>query len=158
MNISCSRSAEQLTSTISGQAWHGDSLREILEDVTAEEAQAHPVANVRSIWEIVLHLDAWVEFFSGAVRGTPIPAWATMAKAQDWPYIGIVSDEAWERCVGSLLHHHSELAEAIEAFGDARLDATVPGRTYNFNRLFQSASLHAAYHAGQIALLKKMIR
>ena len=33
---------------------------------------------------------------------------------------------------------------------------TVPGRTYNFYRLFQSATQHAVYHSGQIALLKKM--
>jgi hypothetical protein len=45
----------------------------------------------------------------------------------------------------------------IQSFGDERLEATVPGRSYNFYRLFQSVTQHAVYHAGQIAILKKAL-
>ena len=48
------------------------------------------------------------------------------------------------------------VARAKGFFTDERLDANVPGRTYNFYRLFQSTTQHAVYHAGQIALLKKL--
>jgi hypothetical protein len=33
----------------------------------------------------------------------------------------------------------------------------VPGRNYTFYRLFQSTMQHAVYHAGQSALLKRML-
>ncbi len=156
MNTACLRSAEELTATIAGNAWHGDSVRDILRDVTARQARARPIPDAHSIWEIVLHLDAWVQLFLGALQGIEMPAWATMPAEQDWPRVEADSEEAWERCVRSLLTHHAELAAAIAEFADDRLEATVPGRTYDFNRLFQSASLHAAYHAGQIVLLKKL--
>jgi len=158
MNTACNRSADQLTATIAGRAWHGDSLRDILHDVTADEARAHPIPGAHSIWDIVLHLDAWVQLFSGAVRGIPMPSWAAMPEEQDWPPPEAASEGAWERCVSSLIQHHAEFAEAIAAFADERLESLVPGRAYDFNRLFQSASLHAAYHAGQIALLKKLVK
>ncbi|HEY2855250.1 MAG TPA: DinB family protein [Gemmatimonadaceae bacterium] len=113
--------------------------------------------NAHSIFEIVVHLDAWITFFSGAVEGTPIPPWPTMPMELDWPPVNVNDDEAWRESVRSLLANHLQFAERIEQFGDERLEETVPGRRYNFSQLFQSASLHAAYHAGQIALLKKML-
>jgi len=155
MNTECTRTAQQLTSTINGEASFGDSLREILQGVTAEQALAHPVLNAHSIWEIVLHLDAWITFYAGAIRGVPIPPWPAMPKEQDWPPVITADAAAWEQCVRALFEKHMEFARAIERFGDERLESTVPGRAYSFARLFQSASLHAAYHGGQIALLKK---
>jgi hypothetical protein len=161
MNIACERSSDELIATVFGTAWHGDSLRDILQDVDAEQAQARPVRDAHSIWEIVMHLDAWIELFSGALRGIAIPEWAAMPKEQDWPppegQSQGQSELEWERCVSSLLKHHAAFAEAIAKFGDDRLESIVPGRSYNFNRLFHSASLHVAYHAGQIALLKKLL-
>jgi uncharacterized damage-inducible protein DinB len=156
MNTECNRIAYQLASTINGEAWYGDSLREILEGVTVEQAQARPVADGHTIWEIVAHVDAWIKFFSGAIQGTPIPPWPTMPKELDWPTVHATDAQAWQQAVRLFLENHLKLVETIKTFGDERLEATVPGRTYNFYRLFQSASLHAVYHAGQIALLKKM--
>jgi len=158
MNTQCSRIARQLTSTIEGEAWYGDSLRDILRGVTTEQARAHPIPQAHSIWELVLHLDAWINFYCGAVRGIRMPPWPEMPTDQDFPPVQGADEESWEICVDSLLANHSRFAEMIQNFGDDRLESTVPGRTYDFNQLFQSASLHAAYHGGQIALLKKMLK
>src|ERR1043166_9579817 len=100
MKTQCERSADQLASTVRGEAWYGDSLREMLEGITAEQARAHPIPNAHSIWEIVLHLDAWVRLFSRAVLGVPIPAWPSVPLEQDFPPVTATTDEAWERCVG----------------------------------------------------------
>jgi hypothetical protein len=75
----------------------------------------------------------------------------------DWPAITDTGDIAWNRAVDSFFSQHLKLVETINAFSDQRLDAIVPGRTYTFYRLFQSTTQHAVYHAGQIALLKKML-
>ncbi len=155
MNTECNRIADQLASTLKGEAWYGDSLREILERVTAEQAQAHPISSAHSIWELVLHIEAWAKFAVGAVHGIPIPAWPAMPKELDFPPVTETSEHAWQQSVRSLFSSHLKLVEAIKGFDDERLDATVPGRTYNFYRLFQSTTQHAVYHAGQIALLKK---
>jgi hypothetical protein len=50
------RLEEQLQRSFEGEAWHGPSLRETLDGVTAEEASRHPIPGAHSIWELVLHL------------------------------------------------------------------------------------------------------
>ena len=157
MNSECNRIAYQLASTINGEAWYGSSLREILEDVTAKQAQAHPIAKIHSIWELLCHIEAWVNFAIGAIDGVPIPPWPAMPVEMDWPAVTDTSENAWKQAVSSFFAQHLKLVEKIKAFPDERLDATVPGRSYNFYRLFQSTTQHAVYHSGQIALLKKTV-
>jgi hypothetical protein len=74
----------------------------------------------------------------------------------DWPSVTNTTELAWKQAVDSFFSHHLKLVEAIKGFTDERLEVSVPGRTYNFYRLFQSTIQHAVYHAGQIALLKKL--
>jgi uncharacterized damage-inducible protein DinB len=157
MNTECNRIANALASAISGDAWYGDSLRKTLDKVTVKEAQARPIDNAHTIWELVVHVEAWVKFCLGAVQGTPIPAWSTMPKEQDWPTVGDTSDKAWQQAVSSFFSTHLKLMEAIKTLDDDRLETTVPGRTYNFYHLFQGMIQHAVYHGGQIALLKKLV-
>jgi hypothetical protein len=158
MNTECNRIAYQLASTINGEAWYGDSLREILAGVTAELAQAHLILNAHSIWELVLHVEAWCKFAIGAVQGTPIPPWPTMAKELDWPPVAGTGEQAWKDATQSFFASSLKFVEAIQGFSDERLEDAVPGRTYNYYRLFQSMTQHAVYHSGQIALLKKMVK
>ncbi|MFL5613086.1 MAG: DinB family protein [Gemmatimonadaceae bacterium] len=155
MNIECKRIAAQLITSIDGEAWYGPSLREILEGVTAEQARAHPIAGAHSISEIVAHVDAWVKMYSRATEGTPILPWPGMATKVDWPPARDDSDEVWRRSVRAFFDNHQQLAQRIADFGDERLTSLVPGRTYDFGQLFQTAALHAVYHGGQIALLRR---
>src|SRR5215467_12159064 len=152
----CTRIADQLASSINGEAWYGDSLRQILDGVTAKRAAAHPLPNAHSIWELLVHIEAWVKFARAAVDGVPIPPWPAMPIELDWPVVNDTSDRAWKQALESFFAGHLNLVEAIRAFPDKRLDDTVPGRTYNFYRLFQSTTQHAVYHSGQVALLKKV--
>jgi hypothetical protein len=155
MNTECNRIAHHLASTIDGEAWYGDSLHRIIDKVGATQASAHPISNAHSIWEIVRHLDAWVKFALGAIQGFPIPPWPSMAKEQDWPSVNTSNENAWHDAVNSLLSNYRKLYEEIKASSDNRLNAVVPGRTYDFHHLFHSMIQHAVYHSGQIALLNK---
>lgn len=155
MNTECRRIADQLSSAIDGEAWYGDPVREILNGVTASQAEAHPIAQAHSIWELVVHVEAWVKFALGAIQGTPIPAWPAMPKELDWPLVKQTGEAAWRQEVESFFANHRKLVEAIKSLGDDRLKSNVPGRSYDFYHLFQGATQHAIYHAGQIALLKK---
>ena len=158
MNTECRHIADQLFSTLNGEAWYGDSVRKILEGVTLEQALSHPISSAHSIWELVHHVDAWSKFAFGAVLGIPIPGWPDMPQEQDFPPVIDKDSQAWQQAVQSLFANHTKLVEAIKEFGDSRLEATVPGRPYKFYRLFQSTTQHAVYHNGQIALLKKALR
>jgi hypothetical protein len=158
MDTECKHIAEQLSSTLNGEAWYGDSVRKILEGVTSARALSHPIPSAHSIWDLVHHVDAWCKFAYGAVNGIAIPGWPDMPQEQDFPPVIDKGDEAWQQSLQSLFTNHMKLVEAIRGFGDARLEDMVPGRPYKFYRLFQSTTQHAVYHAGQIALLKKALR
>ncbi len=50
------RIVDQLKRAFEGNAWHGPSVEEVLEGVTAARAAAKPIAGVHTIWEIILHV------------------------------------------------------------------------------------------------------
>ena len=52
------RLADQIRRAFDGEAWHGDSLMEILAGANAKTAAAKPVPNAHSIWELWLHIAA----------------------------------------------------------------------------------------------------
>ena len=155
MNTECNRIADQFATVISGDAWYGDSVQKILSGVTAKQAQTHPAPDGHSIWELVHHVEAWVNFALRAMQGTPIPKWPAMPKEQDYPPVNDTSEQAWDRAMKSFFASHTKLIDAIRGFGDEHLQDTVPGRDYNFNRMLPGMMQHAIYHSGQMAILKK---
>src|SRR5215469_11283851 len=123
MSSECNRIAYQLASTINGEAWYRDSLRQILDGVTAEQAHAHPIPNAHSIWELLCHVESWVKFALGGVDGVPIPPWLAMPVELDWPPVSETSEPSWKQLVDSFFSHHFKLVEKIKAFTDERLEA-----------------------------------
>ncbi len=155
MNTECMRIADQLRRAFEGNAWHGPSLRELLADASAEGAEAHPVATAHSIWELVSHIEVWTRAAAEAVQGVPMPR--IVGTAEDWPPVTDSSAAAWATASGNMFRSGEQLSQAIEQFGDARLNETVPGRQYDFYYLFHGVVQHSLYHAGQIALLKRAL-
>lgn len=150
------RIADQLRRAFSGEAWHGDSLVEILNGVTAAQASARPVKRAHSIWELVLHITAW----DSAVRRRLAGEAVDLSDEQNFPPVMDTSEGAWLRAVEQAKRVHGELIEAVTAFPDERLSEKVPGKKsepdwYDFYFMLHGVVQHELYHAGQIALLKK---
>lgn len=149
------RIADQLRRAFDGAAWHGDSLAEILKGVTAAQAAAHPVANAHSIWELVLHIAAW----DGAVRRRMTGVAVKLSAEKNFPPVTDTSAAAWAKTLAHVRQVHQELVEAVEKFPEKSLNKQVPGKKgvhYNFYYMLQGVVQHELYHAGQIALLKKI--
>jgi uncharacterized damage-inducible protein DinB len=148
------RLADQIRRAFEGDAWHGDSVLELLKGVDARIAAAHPIKNAHSIWELVLHVAAWDDAVRRRTGGTAV----TLSDAQNFPPVKDSSDGAWRKAIEHAKLAHNELAQAVAAFPDSRLQEQVPGKTeryYNFFYMFSGIVQHELYHAGQIALLKK---
>ena len=150
------RIADQLRRAFSGEAWHGDSLLEILSEITAAQAAARPIKHAHSIWELVLHITAW----DNAVRRRLTGEAVDLSDEQNFPSVMDPSEGAWRRAVEQAKRVHDELIEAVTAFPDERLSEKVPGKKnepdwYNFYFMLHGVVQHELYHAGQIALLKK---
>jgi hypothetical protein len=135
-----------------GEAWHGPALRVTLEGITAEQAIARPIPNAHSIWEIVLHLRVWLV----EVRQRLGREAQDLTQSEDWPAVDGSGEAAWQQALAALDAAHRELREAVGGLSEEGLRAKVGGTEYSNFFMLEGAIQHHAYHAGQIALLKKM--
>jgi uncharacterized damage-inducible protein DinB len=148
------RIADQLRRAFGGEAWHGDSLFEILEGVTAGRAALRPIASAHTIWELVLHIAAW----DGAALRRMGGVAASLSDAENVPAVRDASETAWRTALAEVRRVHEELVAAVAALPDSRLDEMVPGKEgahYTFYYMLHGVVQHELYHAGQIAILRK---
>ena len=146
------RIKSQLRRAFEGEAWHGPSLMELLKDVTAAQAAAHPIAGAHSIWELALHIATW----EGFVRRRIAEAAALdPTDEENFPAVQDTSEEAWRTAVEEIKLAHAELLETVAGLEEATLLEIVPGKPYSIYFMLHGVIQHDLYHAGQIALLKK---
>jgi uncharacterized damage-inducible protein DinB len=142
---------DQLRRAFEGHAWHGPALRELLADVTAEQATARPIPGAHSIWEIALHIAAWHEGVRRRVEGERVE----LSPEEDWPPVASTSEAAWQDALAVLERTHTELRRTVSRLADARLQEMVVGKDHSVYVMLHGLIQHDLYHAGQIALLKK---
>jgi DinB superfamily len=153
MTTEAARIDDELHRAYDGAAWHGPSFREVLAGVTAEvAARRHPVL-AHSIGTLVRHVAAWVE-----VARRRIVEWQPIdvPPADDFP-AAVAGPAAWEATLAGLDRRVRALRELVAGLDPARLDATVPGKDYPVAVMLHGTAQHLAYHAGQIALLRKLL-
>ena len=142
------RIAEQLRRMYHGPAWHGPALKELLDGVAEGQAASRPLPNAHSIWELVLHITAWVRI--GCERLSAAET-RDASEAENWPEV----TGSWQDALAALDLENREFERAIRAFPEDRLNDPAPGtepQTYYI--LLHGVVQHIAYHAGQIGLLK----
>ena len=155
----CERTADQLRRAFHGDAWHGASLREVLEDVTPKQASDRPIAGAHTIWELVLHIAAWLELFDAAMHGAPLPQHSAPGYHDlDWPAVGVTDANAWRVAKERAFAAADSLAASAAALDPARLTDKVPGRDYDYAYALPGIIQHSLYHTGQIAVLKKALK
>jgi uncharacterized damage-inducible protein DinB len=136
-----------------GDSWHGPPLRKVLDGVTAEVASARPNPGGHSIWEIVAHLAAWDGVVADRIverRAIEVP------EAGNFPPVSASDPAAWAEALRELDHQHARVVEAVSGLDAARLAETVAGKEYSIAHMVRGVAQHMAYHAGQIALLRKL--
>lgn len=135
--------------------WHGPALADLIGDVSAEDAAAHPVAGAHSVWELVLHMTAWTEIVRQRLtNASPVEP----TTEQDWPRVRDTSPEDWRAAVERLKDAHRELAADVAQLDDSRLIGRVPGRDHTVLAMVHGIVEHDAYHGGQIAILKRALQ
>jgi len=134
-----------------GDAWHGSPVRALVAGLTNEQAAIRSAGFSHSIWELVRHMTAWAEIAKRRLAGEIVEPTST----EDWPPVGDSNPDAWKSAVESLERAHAELRRAVLALGDGHLDDRTPGKPYSLYVLLHGVVQHTAYHAGQIALLRR---
>jgi uncharacterized damage-inducible protein DinB len=148
------RIIDELTRALEHDPWHGPSICEVIQDVTAAEAAAHPVAGAHSIWELVHHVTAWVRAIHLRVTGKS----CELEGEADWPPVRDAKDAAWSAALEDLRRAQSDLLTTLRNMRDADLLAVTPGRDYDLEHLLDGLIQHHAYHTGQIALIRNASR
>jgi hypothetical protein len=145
---------DELRRAYDGDCWHGPPLREILKGVTAPMAAVRHPELAHSIWALVEHVSTWVE-----VVTLRIVEWRAieMPEAGDFPPVTDTSDTAWTAARTDLDRRHGELLRIVGGLEASGLDEIVPGKDYPVAVMLHGTVQHYAYHAGQIALLKKLV-
>ena len=147
------RIADQLRRAFNGNAWHGPALLELLKEVNAATAAAKPVANVHSIWELVLHIAVWDRVACRRLAGEKCQPTGDA----NFPSIPKPTAAAWRKAVAETKRSHEAFVKIVAALPDSRLRDRVPGKRYDFYHMLHGLAQHELYHAGQIAILRKQV-
>jgi uncharacterized damage-inducible protein DinB len=145
---------DQLKLAFEGEPWHGPALMEVLEGIDAKAALERPIGKAHCIWELVVHLAGWEQVVAKRLQGQP----ATLSDAQNFGHLDSTTEQSWMSAVAILRQNHAQLINLVSALPESRLSERVPGKDYDVRFMLYGAVQHAAYHAGQIAILKRARR
>jgi uncharacterized damage-inducible protein DinB len=145
--------ADDLRRALRGDAWHGPALRELIENLSAEEAMQRPIPTAHSIWELVLHIASWANIAQRRIAGgQPEPF-----EGEDWPDVSGFTAEHWDESRNTLFESYERLSEIVLGMSDHELAQNAPESTRSIGAMVSGVSQHGAYHGGQIAILRKLV-
>jgi uncharacterized damage-inducible protein DinB len=147
------RILDQMDLAYSGQAWHGPSLWDLLEGISAKDASRRSVHDAHSIWELVNHVAAWNGIVARRLTGES----PDVTLEIDWPPVWDASEVDWKRSLEHLGESHGLLRQTVEKLCDGQLDEKLSMKGDSFYVTLHGLIQHGLYHAGQIALLKKAL-
>ena len=148
--------AAGIVRAVTGPAWHGPALSEVLTGIDAAGASARPAAGIHTIGELVRHITFWCDDTLSRLGRRDHPP--EPAQGADWPPLPDgLDDHGWEILVEELSQRHRALADAVKPLSQDLLRSSVPGRTVVFEDMLRGVVEHAAYHGGQIAILRRSL-
>jgi uncharacterized damage-inducible protein DinB len=154
------RLLDQLQRAHDGDPWHGSPVKAILQGITHAQAARRPPNGAHSIWEIVLHMTGWRNEVARRATGEP----AGEPEGGDWPSVGEPTAARWEAALAALDASHRNLAAVVRGLSDERLIQSTNdprnrelGAGVSYYELLHGVVQHDAYHAGQIAIVKKIL-
>jgi hypothetical protein len=134
-------------------AWYGSDLRAALGDVTPASAFARPAPGRHNIAEVALHHAYWAGQIEAKLTGAPPEAFPLVG--EDWFELDDPSRLLWTAVTTLVDAAQQRLGRAVgEIASGARTSPLSESERFD---LVIGITGHAAYHAGQIQLLKKLV-
>ncbi len=147
------RILDQLERSRRGDSWHGPALEEVLADVDAETAAAHPIPGAHSIWELVLHITTWQDVVRRRLTGEAV----VPGDDENWRAVEDRSEGAWDAARAALGDARARLEREVASLDDAALDRAPRRGARTRYVLLHGVLQHDLYHAGQMSLLRKAL-
>ncbi|HEX8170608.1 MAG TPA: DinB family protein [Thermoanaerobaculia bacterium] len=132
------------------RGWHGTNLRGSLRGVHAKEAFARPAPGRHNIYELTVHAAYWKSIARRRLTGDRRARFPM--KGSNWIAAPVEDEATWREAVALLDREHRALREVIASATDAML-----GDAKKL-RMMYGVAAHDLYHAGQIQLVKRLVR
>lgn len=139
-----------LEQSFEGTAYYGPSLLEALEGVTEGIALLKPPWSAHSIWELVRHVTAELNYAGDVIAGTAGP-W--VEGKTTWPAVTLTTDAAWQETIRDLKQANRALIRTVRELDDDILEENPIRVKGPFYLMLHGTIQHNVFHAGQISLL-----
>jgi len=148
---------EQLDEAFDRQSWHGPNLKGSLRGLDVDQALWRPAPDRHNAWEILVHAAYWKYVVRRRLTGEKRGSFPR--KGSNWlPSPSAPTAENWREEARLLGDCHRTLREEVAGLEDADLGRRAPGGKETIGRLVRGIAAHDLYHAGQIQLLKRLLR
>jgi uncharacterized damage-inducible protein DinB len=144
---------DQLKRAFHGEAWSGPSVKEVLDGVSAEMAAQRTLPEAHSIWELALHITAWLDIVRKRAEGETVVVTSEM----NFPHVQDKTEGAWQETLKKLEAAQAALRRCILSMPETRLDDVISPTGDSLYVLLHGAVQHSLYHAGQIMLMKRFL-
>ncbi len=139
------------------QSWHGPNLRGALRGLRAAQATWRPAPGRHSAWEITVHAAYWKYAAWRRLTGEKRGSFARTGS--NWfPPAAQANEARWRQDLALLVTCHERLRAAVAKLSDEDLTRRSPGGRETIGRLVRGIAAHDLYHAGQIQLLKRLMK
>ena len=139
------------------KAWHGPNLRGSIRGMTPEEAAWRPGPDRHNIWEIVVHCAYWKYIVRRRILGEQKGSFPL--KGSNWFKRPVVfTSTALSQDIAILQEAHESMLHAIQSLEPAQLWRIPKNSKVSTEAIIRGIASHDVYHAGQIQLLKRLMR
>jgi hypothetical protein len=134
-------------------AWYGSDLRAAIAEVTPKTAFSRPAGGRHNIAEVALHHAYTVGQVESKLTGAPASAFPLVG--EDWFDLDDESQLTWTAITSLVDASHQRLNRAVGQIASGARTSPLP-EAERFD-LVIGITGHAAYHAGQIQLIKRLV-
>ncbi|WP_343704444.1 DinB family protein [Chitinophaga sp.] len=145
--------SESLQHLYHGTPWLDVTFLEHLQETDAEQATRR-IGQSHNIWELVNHIIFWHQNVTRKLKGEK------PEQEGDLPDFYLPENHGennWQATLQRLEHSITQMVETIRNFPEEKLYTPVPETQHNAHYYIQGVLQHAAYHLGQIVLLRKHV-
>lgn len=141
----------------SKKAWHGPNLRGSLRGLRVEEASWRPAPGRHNIWEILVHCAYWKYIVRRRILNERRGSFSLTGS--NWFKRPLVfTQEALSHDILLLDETHQTMVLAIESLDTSALHRIPKNSKVNNEAIIRGIASHDVYHAGQIQLLKRLMK
>lgn len=137
-----------------GGNWTESSLKEVLTDITHEEAIAR-VDSLNTIAALVYHMNYYVVAVLNVLEGRPLNS----SDKLSFLHPPIENEDDWKSLLNKVWSDAEAFSSLLEVFPDSRLAEIFSEERYGtYYRNLLGVIEHTHYHLGQVVIIKKLLR